>query len=195
MIRLLLAIRKQGVDIEKIYNEEVKGVYDQSTDESTIPTFEKNKARKSDNQDLNLHIESRYEAEESHRSESSGKVIRNLSYLLVPEVDFNGRGSLPRSQDEKTSGDSTQFQINATSFQPKQQNINPLLKTQLKLDLTNVKSTKPTQQLNLNLPLTKEEGETENKDEGPLGFHDEFMARIDEFSLSWRQAAMAERKF
>lgn len=28
-----------------------------------------------------------------------------------------------------------------------------------------------------------------------LGFHDEFMARLQEFSLSWRQAAMNERKF
>lgn len=30
--------------------------------------------------------------------------------------------------------------------------------------------------------------------EGP-GFHEEFMARLDEFSLSWRKAAMEEKKF
>ena len=28
----------------------------------------------------------------------------------------------------------------------------------------------------------------------PVGFHQEFMAKIDEFSLSWRQAAMKEKK-
>lgn len=27
------------------------------------------------------------------------------------------------------------------------------------------------------------------------GFHEEFMARLDEFSQSWRLAAMAEKKF
>jgi len=27
------------------------------------------------------------------------------------------------------------------------------------------------------------------------GFHEEFMARLDEFSQSWRMAAMAEKKF
>ena len=27
------------------------------------------------------------------------------------------------------------------------------------------------------------------------GFHEEFMARLDEFSQSWRTAAMAEKKF
>eukprot|EP01016_Furgasonia_blochmanni_P014185 TRINITY_DN17375_c0_g1_i1.p1 TRINITY_DN17375_c0_g1~~TRINITY_DN17375_c0_g1_i1.p1 ORF type:complete len:224 (+),score=40.59 TRINITY_DN17375_c0_g1_i1:62-673(+) len=33
-----------------------------------------------------------------------------------------------------------------------------------------------------------------DRKEQPVGFHEEFMARIDEFSLSWRQAAMNERK-
>ena len=28
----------------------------------------------------------------------------------------------------------------------------------------------------------------------PVGFHQEFMAKINEFSLSWRQAAMKEKK-
>ena len=28
----------------------------------------------------------------------------------------------------------------------------------------------------------------------PIGFHQEFMAKIDEFSLSWRQAAMKEKR-
>lgn len=27
-----------------------------------------------------------------------------------------------------------------------------------------------------------------------MGFHDEFMSRLDEFSLSWRKAAERERK-
>jgi hypothetical protein len=29
--------------------------------------------------------------------------------------------------------------------------------------------------------------------DGPLDYHDEFMSKLDEFSLSWRNAAMNER--
>ena len=44
MIRLLYAIKKQGFDIEKIYNEEVKGVYQMpNLEEYDLPTIDKNK--------------------------------------------------------------------------------------------------------------------------------------------------------
>ncbi len=33
------------------------------------------------------------------------------------------------------------------------------------------------------------------KCENITGFHEEFMGRLDEFSQSWRMAAMAEKKF
>jgi len=32
------------------------------------------------------------------------------------------------------------------------------------------------------------------EDEKSVGFHEEFMSKMDEFSVSWRQAAMKERK-
>jgi hypothetical protein len=65
-------------------------------------------------------------------------------------------------------------------------NLNPSLRNKLKLDLSNVNNKNVPNVLSLN---TKDTDSQE-----PLGFHDEFMARIEEFSLSWRQAALAEKK-
>ena len=46
MIRLLYAIKRQGLDIERIYNEEVKGVYDTpNVEEYDIPTINKTKTK------------------------------------------------------------------------------------------------------------------------------------------------------
>lgn len=56
----------------------------------------------------------------------------------------------------------------------------------------NSKSPQKKQQLKLNLGFLKDDP-SKNKKE--LGFHEEFMARMNEFSESWRQAAMKEKKF
>ena len=56
----------------------------------------------------------------------------------------------------------------------------------------NSKSPQMKQKLKLNLGFLKDDS-SKNKKE--LGFHEEFMARMNEFSESWRQAAMKERKF
>lgn len=71
----------------------------------------------------------------------------------------------------------------------KQLDLNPSLKSKLKLDFTNLKNKNMQSAggLGLNLSSVK-------SGEEPVGFHQEFMARIDEFSLSWRQAAQKERK-
>ena len=64
---------------------------------------------------------------------------------------------------------------------------NPYLKNQLKLDFTTLKDIKAAakgKQLDLD-----PQNPVQN-----LGFHEEFMSRLDEFSLSWREAAMNERK-
>ena len=45
MMRLIYAIRKQGVDVEKIYNEEVKGKFEHLANEETIPTLNKEKSK------------------------------------------------------------------------------------------------------------------------------------------------------
>jgi len=45
MMRLIYAVKKQGVDVEKIYNEEVKGKFDHLANEETIPTLNKEKTK------------------------------------------------------------------------------------------------------------------------------------------------------
>lgn len=48
MLRLIYAIRKKGIDVEKIYNEEVKDNVENSTLEETIPTLNKAKVAMAD---------------------------------------------------------------------------------------------------------------------------------------------------
>ena len=76
---------------------------------------------------------------------------------------------------------------NNAEYNSNHPNMNNNLKDQLKMN----------GQLKLNLsPLFNAQkpnpvnGKVEIK-----GFHEEFMARLDEFSQSWRMAAMAEKKF
>ena len=73
--------------------------------------------------------------------------------------------------------------------QQKQIDLNPLLKNKLKLDFTSLQNKT---QIQPKMPGLKIQGMP--KMDAPVGFHEEFMARIDEFSLSWRQAAQKERK-
>lgn len=72
--------------------------------------------------------------------------------------------------------------------QQKQLDMNPMLKNQLKLDFTSL------QNKNKALPTIPGLKIVGIQSDLPVGFHEEFMARIDEFSLSWRQAAQNERK-
>ena len=95
-------------------------------------------------------------------------------------------------------------------------NIDPVLQEQLRLDFSHLNQPKQNfpmdfviheqkpktdkvapkiaipkiQGLGLNLTCVKKE-EDERKS---VGFHEEFMSRMDEFSVSWRQAALKERK-
>ena len=71
-------------------------------------------------------------------------------------------------------------------------NLNPALKKQLKLDLTAVRQKTHTN--DSKAPSIDANGSNPAHEDQGLGFHDEFMARLDEFSLSWRQAAMQEKK-
>ena len=66
-------------------------------------------------------------------------------------------------------------------------NLKPELKNQLKLDLTAIKNP-------IQIKKDIRFRNAVSQDETPIGFHEEFMSRLEEFSLSWRQAAMMERK-
>lgn len=71
-------------------------------------------------------------------------------------------------------------------------NLNPQLKSKLKLDFTSLQ--KPKAAVSGKVPGLKLGAAVQQPKDQNVGFHEEFMARIEEFSLSWRQAAMNERK-
>ena len=203
LARILEACKKHGVDLESICSDEIKAVLEnadnsnhQPSEEYDLPTINKNTAplsksllrtkknsmQKSDKADgddgQNLHSE-----DQSSRSiQDSGmtalmKLFNHFHYLyLATESDLKDQ-----SCDHFIVED-------AFDIKQKQLDLNPMLKNKLKLDFTTL------QNKNTNQPKIPGLKIQEVQVEAPVGFHEEFMARIDEFSLSWRQAAAKERK-
>lgn len=102
--------------------------------------------------------------------------------LVVELSDKNGKNNFEnRDSDQFLPAHTLQHSKSSHS------NLNPSLRNKLKLDLSAVN--------NKNIPKvpTLNTKDLETPTDG-LGFHDEFMARLEEFSLSWRQAALAEKK-
>lgn len=185
MIRLLIAIRKTGLDIEQIYNEEVKGKYDSLGDEP-IPTFEKFKSKKGslpDNQS------SAGENSSVPSENNSGKDInRIMNDIEIQEVVQNKTGK--QLTEPKNINDS--LPPTHPTLKSTHNNLNPALRNKLKLDLSAVRQ--KTTSVDSKAPSIDGHASNNQQDDQQLGFHDEFMARLDEFSLSWRQAAMQEKK-
>jgi len=77
--------------------------------------------------------------------------------------------------------------------------VNTMLKNKLKLDFKGgnqpqSSNNKVPPGMNMKLPIGHILAHQPDNAE-PMGFHDEFMAKIEEFSLSWRQAALNQRNF
>jgi len=74
--------------------------------------------------------------------------------------------------------------------------VNTMIKNKLKLDFKGLPQNpnKNPQNINMKLPIGHILAHQPDNAE-PMGFHDEFMAKIEEFSLSWRQAALNQRNF
>ena len=64
--------------------------------------------------------------------------------------------------------------------------LSGMLKDKLKLDFTGLPNNQKKADDSDNIEQQPDNAE-------PLGFHDEFMAKIAEFSLSWRQEALNQR--
>ena len=67
---------------------------------------------------------------------------------------------------------------------PSHNKLNPMLKNKLKLDFSALKDGRQ------NLVSTTNQG---GASVDPLGFHEEFMSKFEEFSLSWRQESMLQK--
>lgn len=88
--------------------------------------------------------------------------------------------------------------------------LEPGLKNQLKLDFTVLNQAKQQKYqtqyvsyeqkpkienvISKKQPLALDLNNIKSEDEKSVGFHEEFMSKMDEFSVSWRQAALKERK-
>lgn len=59
---------------------------------------------------------------------------------------------------------------------------------------TKLQKEKEKVQLKFKMPPALQLNNIREEDEKSVGFHEEFMSKIDEFSESWRKAAMNERK-
>ena len=92
------------------------------------------------------------------------------------------------SMNQNKNTEETMWDIMLTQQNNGTQLLNPN-KPNLKLNLSRLG-----QYDSLERAQAKSEGGGGFYSSEPIGFHQEFMAKIDEFSLSWRQAAMKEKK-
>ncbi len=178
LISLVMAIKKKGVDVEKIYAEEIRHQIPDIPEEDIEFSSAHTRSKKGKDflQDSEGHDEI-----PTPQSEESPQLI-DASPMVTTKATRTDKGS---SDMKKGKGSDAKSSISnaltAVSTGVRQFSGNPNIKSKLRLDLTSL-------------------GKPE-KNQGPesadpyLGFHDEFMSKIGEFSLSWRQAAMGEKKF
>lgn len=164
MVRLLLAIKKQGFDIESIYNEEVRDKPETKADMGLKLNFP----------DFSLHRDST-----TAPSDNSNK--DGMDSAVDSSIDKKQRKSMSGSKGGSESMPSSPMMKNV--------NLDKNLKEKLKLDLNFLRrkeeNATPVPKFEINEKIFNKQG---------VGFHDEFMSKIGEFSLSWRQAALNERK-
>jgi hypothetical protein len=166
MVRLLLAIKKQGFDIESIYNEEVRDKPDTTSDMGLKLNFP----------DFSLHRDSTTAPSDNSNKDAMDSVGDSIDKRL--RKTFSGLKSASESMP--------------SSPVMKHANLDKNLKDKLKLDLNFLKKNQQQEHVPPQIPKFEINEKVLNKQ--GVGFHDEFMSKIGEFSLSWRQAALNERK-
>lgn len=208
LIRLLYACKRQGLDLEKVYNEDMKNGFDQAdshqishTEESDLPTLNKNAHLNKSGLKHYNHTESdNHTLDMQHTSDSVLETVTGRDLKEQP-VDSQAYGQeesnpkqhlgLPAALKNKLKLDFTSLQNNTASgkSQQKQFGLKEFLQAQIQKQAPQQEQqSKP---LKLSIPTLKINGQI-SKDE--VGFHEEFMSRIEEFSESWRLAAQNERK-
>lgn len=172
MVRLLLAIKKQGFDIESIYNEEVRDKPENGSDINLKLNFP----------DFSLHRDSTTAPSDNSNKDALDSAVDSIDKKL--RKTFSGLKSASESVP--------------SSPVMKHANMDKNLKDKLKLDLNFLKRNQseliPQQVVNQIPQIPKFEINEKVLNKQGVGFHDEFMSKIGEFSLSWRQAALNERK-
>ena len=237
-IKLLFAIKQQGINIEEIYQNKVKADKSQKTIASRSNTTKKvqkipemDQHYESDMQPtlqkhhdtLASHVNPAHDSQiyyEDYSEDSNEEAEQhndndNLSVIHHNFVDSgkqksdecNSQNASQQQQqqgsqdydDDVQNGEDNDSDFVLYSYRDMQEFGGPNgannnfshnqfenLKGRQKLDSSD--------KFKLNMgAVLQQQKRTEKED--PVGFHQEFMAKIDDFSLSWRQAAMNERKF
>jgi len=174
MLKLMLAMKKKGIDIEKIYKEEVKNNMSGSTSferlsakvnnnlnnsssrvhEETIVSLQRDGAS-----DLSQSFDISPNLQHGHGNKGVFPIRFNLGLKNVPRLDLTGLNS---NNSNKIVSTGAMGSGNGSKG--------------FKLDLKSIS------------------GEHAATDDRP-GFHEEFMSKIDEFSHSWRQEALNQRDY
>ncbi|CAK60303.1 unnamed protein product (macronuclear) [Paramecium tetraurelia] len=171
LIKLVLAIKKSGIDIEKIYNEEVLN------DDSVAEQTEKSLVQKHQHYERSVH-----DADNS----------------VINDSDESSFCFLNRFDNESIVESVRKFEYKNTNILDTKSNV------KLKLDLSNIQKKNTSTQVNQkqqNQKQTIQQHQLKQMQKLKLpehsdnvGFHQEFMQKLNEFSESWRIQALKDEK-
>jgi hypothetical protein len=199
MARLITAIRKTGFDVDRVIHEEFNNG---STSENSL--CHSISERENENAIISLQpTEREYEYDyappkpreptptddNSHRLEILSLTDGgDFSDLMIDSKDYQMYKQMYQNQPM----DAADFPGKITPLNT----VNTMIKNKLKLDFKggNQPQNKVPPGMNMKLPIGHILAQQPDN-AAPMGFHDEFMAKIEEFSLSWRQAALNQRNF
>jgi len=171
LMQLLYTIHKQGFDVENLIREEVLKESNHS-ERQFIPSLSKD----------NLEVSNEHSGRDSASVASRGLEIcslitsQDMSDILPDYKELKAKYGV----SDAITSDSSPY-LGGRPFST----LSAPLKNKLKLDFKILPNTQKSSKQNVGSHFEQQSDKRE-----PLGFHDEFMARIEEFSPSWRLEAM-----
>jgi len=185
MARLITAIRKTGFDVDRVIREEFEN--GSTSDNSLSHSISE---RENENAIISLQpTEREYEQPEPVNNSNNLEILSltdggDFSDLMIDPSEYQAF----KQYQQSTAGSFGRTTPLNT--------VNTMIKNKLKLDFKGLPQNpnKNPQNINMKLPIGHILAHQPDNAE-PMGFHDEFMAKIEEFSLSWRQAALNQRNF
>ncbi|CAD8089074.1 unnamed protein product [Paramecium sonneborni] len=180
LIKLVLAIRKTGIDIEKIYNEEVLNE-DSFSDKP-------NQSNREQKQNFITKIErSFHDADNSVVNDSDESSFQYNGRLDDESIIESIRRFENRNQNSTYATESkstVKMKIDLSKCNQQQQKLQQL--QQLQQQQQQKKIQQQLQQYNMN--------KLKIPDQESIGFHQEFMMKFNEFSESWRLQVLKDEK-
>ncbi|CAD8146599.1 unnamed protein product [Paramecium pentaurelia] len=170
LIKLVLAIKRSGIDIEKIYNEEVLN------DDSAVEPNDKYHGVKHYYFEKNEHDADNSVVNDS--DESSFCFLNRLENDSILDSLRQYQYKCNNNLDKKTNN--VKLKLDLSNLQQKFQS------TQLKQQNNKSQSSQILQNKQSKLKISENLGST--------GFHQEFMHKLNEFSESWRIQAIKDEK-